>query len=161
MILFVVSYLYLSYLEFPGHQLYFICAAITISNLGLYSVFCQFKWSCQYIHRRFDFINQLLQQLLFHMPMSDYCHFIDIKTPKKKQNLAVGLPDLHFHHKPGQISYLSHSNFAPSQKGFAKLHINQPALPTKDARKISQAEIETYAKKMNISVLKSIVSEKM
>lgn len=79
-----ITYHYLSYLEFPPFQIYFICLAISLSNYGLYTVFLQFKWSCQFLYRRFFYVNMLLQQLQFDQPISKYCKLAETKLTVKK-----------------------------------------------------------------------------
>lgn len=160
-ILVAVSYFNLGYLEFPPHQVYFICTAISLSNFGLYSVFVQFKWSCMCINRRYKFINSVLKQLLFHKPITSYCLLIDTKSSTTKSSFDSQLESPIFDRKHGKVSYLSHSKFVQSRIGFSKTPFFQQTLPAKDIRILSQAEIEEYAKKMNVSLLKSLISVKM
>lgn len=78
-VLLAVTYYYLSHLKLPEYQIYYVCLAISLSNFGLYSVHMQFNISCQYLYRRFHYVNVILQQLLFDQPLSEICDIIEGK----------------------------------------------------------------------------------
>lgn len=154
--LLTITYWDLSNLTFPPNQQYFICATIALSNFGLYSVFVQFKWACHYLHKRFQCINSLLRQLLFHEPLTDNCFLLETASSgnSKKDEFASTI----FNPKSANTTFISHSSIVKGR--FGKSH-RPKALPSGEVRVLSQSEIEHIAKKMNIGTWKAMALPKM
>lgn len=131
-ILLFVSYFYLSHLVFPPYQVYFICLAISLSNFGLYSVLLQFKWSCQYLYRRFHYVNSLLQQLIFDQPLSHYCVVLETKVLNSRNSIKdYGLWNP-FAEPPSKLAFIDHLPNRLNQFSFATAKHTTRTIPIQD-----------------------------
>lgn len=164
MFLLGITYHYLSYLEFPAYQIYFICLAISLSNYGLYAVFLQFKWSCQHLYRRFYYVNMLIQQLQFDRPMSDYC---TLNEPKPIGNRHLvkeyGLWNPLANPTPN-MAYIK----PPSESGKGKgkghnlnLNLNQMTVRQILVQDNNKIRNENEVKKYGLAFLNILLHEKM
>lgn len=158
-ILLSISFVCLSYLEFPPYQVYFICAAITLSNLGIYAVFVQFEMSCQYIGRRFETVNVLLRQMLFHQPLLDYCYLIENKSPKRVKKLQREMASTIF--DPNHTTYLNHSGYVKTRSSLLKPYAIQETMPKNPPRVLSEKEIEDFVANTKVKVLKTMYAEQV